>query len=139
MASGCCSAESGSLWHLRAPVVDGVDDLGVVDPAQIREVILRLRMPELALITRSGTPFAGHLDRVRTPQLVGADWRRNSCLLNGQTRGDPSGGTDPPCPARRVRQARDVLVRRGTTPTAELCETPGGRTVAIPKAGWRLK
>ena len=50
--------------------MDGLDDFGVVDPAQIRGPDREVGMPELALDHEQRDPFAGHLDGVRVPELV---------------------------------------------------------------------
>jgi hypothetical protein len=50
--------------------MDRVDDLGVVDPAQVRGGDPEVGMPELALYDQERDPLAGHLDSVRMSQLV---------------------------------------------------------------------
>jgi hypothetical protein len=50
--------------------VHGVDDLSVIDPAQIDRRHPKIRMPELALDNRDRDPFARHLDRVGMPELM---------------------------------------------------------------------
>ena len=56
--------------------VDGVDDLGVVDPAQVHRRDPEIGMPELALYDQQRDTLAGHLDGVSMSQLVGATRRR---------------------------------------------------------------
>jgi hypothetical protein len=51
-------------------LVDGGDNLGVVDPAQISGRDGQVGMPELALDNEQRDPFARHLDRVGVPELV---------------------------------------------------------------------
>jgi hypothetical protein len=51
--------------------VDGVDDFGVIDPAQVSRRDPEVGMPELALDDQQRNPFTRHLDRVRMAQLVG--------------------------------------------------------------------
>jgi len=48
--------------------MNGVDDLGVVDPAQVRRGDRKVGM--LALYDQQRDPFAGHLDRVSVPELM---------------------------------------------------------------------
>src|SRR5438045_2826256 len=50
--------------HRRGPVVDGSDDLGVIDPAQITGRYCQVGVPELALDHDQRDPFAGHLYRM---------------------------------------------------------------------------
>jgi hypothetical protein len=50
--------------------VDRVDDLGVVDPTQVRRGNPEVGMPELALYDQQRDPLARHLDSVRMSQLV---------------------------------------------------------------------
>ena len=50
--------------------MDGVDDLGVVDPLEVDAGDPEVRMPELALDHDERDPFMGHLDRVRMPELM---------------------------------------------------------------------
>jgi hypothetical protein len=52
------------------PLMDRVDDLGVVDPAQVRGGDLDIGMTELALYDKQRDPLAGHLDRVGMAELV---------------------------------------------------------------------
>jgi hypothetical protein len=47
-----------------------MDDLGVIDPAQVRRRDPEVGMPELALDDQKRNPFTGHLYRVGMPQLV---------------------------------------------------------------------
>lgn len=61
---------AGGGDHRRGPLVDGFDDPGVVDPAQIRGGDPEMGMPELALDDEQWDTLAGHFDRVRMPQLV---------------------------------------------------------------------
>jgi hypothetical protein len=44
--------------------VDGVDDFGVVDPAQVRGGDSEVGVPELSLDDDQRHPFAGHLHGV---------------------------------------------------------------------------
>jgi hypothetical protein len=56
--------------HRLGPVVDGLDDLDAVDPAQISGRDREVGMPELSLDHDQRDSLAGHLDRVRMPELV---------------------------------------------------------------------
>ena len=50
--------------------MDGVDDLGVIDPAQIRRGDPKVCVLELALYDHEGNAFARHLDGVRVTELM---------------------------------------------------------------------
>jgi hypothetical protein len=50
--------------------MNGVDDLGVIDPPQIHGGDPEIRVPELTLDHDQRHAFTRHLDRVRMPQLV---------------------------------------------------------------------
>ena len=63
----------GGRDHRCGTFVDGVDDLGVIDPAQVSRRDPEVGMPELGRMTKSENPLTGHLDRVRMPQLVGRE------------------------------------------------------------------
>ena len=56
--------------HWRWALMDGVDDLGVVDPAQVDRGDGEIGMPELGLDNEQRHPLARHLDRVRVAQLM---------------------------------------------------------------------
>jgi len=56
--------------HRRWGFVDGVDDLGVVDAAEIHRGNGKVRVPELTLNHEQGDTLARHLHRVRVTQLV---------------------------------------------------------------------
>jgi len=77
--------------------VNGVDDFGVVDPAQVHRRDPEICVPELALYDQQRDTLAGHLDGVSMSQLV----RRNpSANAGGIGRGveldaDPGGRTRP--------------------------------------------
>ena len=60
----------GCRDHRCGPLVDGVDDLGVVDSAQIRRDDPKVCVPELALDDNEGNAFARHLDGVRVTELM---------------------------------------------------------------------
>jgi hypothetical protein len=83
--------------HRRWPLVNGVDDLGVVDPAEVHRRDPEIGMPELALYDQQRDTLAGHLDGVSMSQLV----RRNSTANAGRMSRrveldtDPGGRTRP--------------------------------------------
>ena len=56
--------------HGSRPFVHGVDDLGVVDPAQIHRGDREVGVAELALDDDEWHAFAGHLNGVGVPELV---------------------------------------------------------------------
>ena len=60
----------GRRDHRRWPLVNGVDDFGVVDAAQIHRRDTEIGMPELALYDEQGDTLAGHLDGVPMAELV---------------------------------------------------------------------
>jgi hypothetical protein len=63
--------QAGVGWDHRGwPLVNCGNDLGVVDPAQVRGGDPEVGMPELALYDQEQDPLAGHLNGVRVPQLV---------------------------------------------------------------------
>jgi hypothetical protein len=62
--------------HRRWPLVNGVDDLGVVDPAQVHRRDPEIGMPELPLYDQQRDTLARHLDGVSMSQLVRATRRR---------------------------------------------------------------
>jgi TRAP-type C4-dicarboxylate transport system substrate-binding protein len=51
--------------------VNGVDDLGVVDPAQVHGRDPEVGMPELPLYDDERNALARHLDSVSMPELMG--------------------------------------------------------------------
>lgn len=53
--------------------MDGVNDLGVVDPPELRGGDSEVGVPELALDHDPWDAFSGHLDRVSVPQLMGSE------------------------------------------------------------------
>jgi hypothetical protein len=57
--------------HWRVPCVDRLDDLGVVDALQVDRGDPEVGMPQLSLDEHKRHAFAGHLDSVRAPQLMG--------------------------------------------------------------------
>jgi hypothetical protein len=53
--------------------VDGLDDLGAIDPAQIRRGDPKVCVSELALYDHQGNAFTRHLDGVRVAELMGGE------------------------------------------------------------------
>ena len=62
--------------HRFGTVVDGLDDLGVVDPAQISGRDREVGMSELSLDHDQRDPLARHPDRMRMPEQTPANRRR---------------------------------------------------------------
>jgi hypothetical protein len=56
--------------HRFRALIDGLDDLGVVDSAEVSGCDREIDMAELALDHDQRDPFARHLNRVRVPQLM---------------------------------------------------------------------
>ena len=77
--------------------MDCVDDLGVVDPAQVRRGDPEVCVPELSLYDQQRDPLSGHLDRVSVPELMRGKPAANPGGLGGATQlaADPSGGAWP--------------------------------------------
>jgi hypothetical protein len=70
--------------------VDGLDDLGAIDPAQIRRGDPKVGVSELALDDHQGNAFTRHLDGVRVAELV----RREPSADPGRRRSVVQGGAD---------------------------------------------
>ncbi len=70
----------------------GVDDLGVVDPAQVGGGDPEIGVSELSLDHHERNALAGHLNGVSVPQLMRGEPATNASLLSGsvQLRADPS-------------------------------------------------
>src|SRR5450432_3552546 len=84
-STGRREALSGADHRCRT-LVDGLDDFGVVDPAEIRGGDRKVGMPELALDHEQRDPFAGHVDGVRVPELVWREPAADARSLSGSTR-----------------------------------------------------
>jgi hypothetical protein len=69
-ASAARSAVRVGGDHRCGSVMDGGDDLGVVDPAQVAGGDGEVGMPELSLDHEQRDPLARHLHRVRVSKLV---------------------------------------------------------------------
>jgi hypothetical protein len=96
--------------------VNGVDDLGVVDSAQVRRLDPEIGMPELALYDQQRDTLAGHLDGVSMSELVGGYPSTNA---GGIGRGveldtDPGGRTRPTA-GRAPEHAEQRPCREGGT------------------------
>src|SRR5438105_15763713 len=70
MGSGGVAQTGGGWDHGCRSFVDGVDDLGVVDPAQVGGCDPEVSMTELPLDDYQRDAFAGHPDCVRVAELV---------------------------------------------------------------------
>jgi hypothetical protein len=77
--------------HRRGTLVNGVHDLGVVDPAQVHGRDPEVGMPELPLYDDQRYALARHLDRVSMPELV----RRKPATQPSGDRGVAQLHTDP--------------------------------------------
>ncbi len=71
LSSGFDAQGVGGRDHWGGAIVDGLDDLGVVDPAQIHGRHPEIGMPELALDDDQWDALARRLDRVGVAQLMG--------------------------------------------------------------------
>lgn len=60
--------------------MDGVDDLGVIDPPQIGRGDPKVCVSELALYDHYGNAFARHLDGVRVAELMWGEPPSNAGL-----------------------------------------------------------
>jgi len=82
--------------------MNGVDDLGVIDPTQIHRRDPEIGMPELPLYDQQRDTLAGHLDGVSMSQLVRRNSTANACGMSRRVEldTDPGGRTRPP--ARRA-------------------------------------
>ena len=101
----------GGRDHRRGTLVNRVDDLGVINPAQVRRRDRDVGMPELPLYDQQRDTLTRHLDCVRMPLLVRRDPTSNT---GGMSRGveldtDPRGRTRPPAgrPPQHAEQRPD--------------------------------
>jgi hypothetical protein len=69
----------GGRDHRRRAFVDGVNDLSVVDPAEVHRGDREVGMPELPLDDEQRHSFARHLDRVSVSELM----RREAASYSG--------------------------------------------------------
>jgi hypothetical protein len=92
--------------------VDGLDDLGAVNPTQIRGGHREVGMTELALDHQQREPLAGHLDGVRVPELVRREPAADARSLGGATElaADPTDAHGRPRVGPRSTQNRGELV-----------------------------
>ena len=120
----------GGRDHRRRAFVDGVNDLSVVDPAEVHRGDREVGMPELPLDDEQRHSVARHLDRVCVSELM----RRKAASYSGsgggpvQLRAD-SGGR-PGATARSGRVAHRTRRRRASWPvgaaTGSVAPTPSG-------------
>ena len=78
-----CSESVGGWDHGRGSLVDGVDDFGVVDAAEVDRGDAEVGVPELALDDDQGDAFSRHLDGVGVTELVGGEPSPDTGLLGG--------------------------------------------------------
>jgi hypothetical protein len=69
--------------HRFGSLVDGLDDLGVVDSAKVSGCDCEIGVTELALDHDQRDALARHLNRVRLAQLMRREPTRDSCLDRG--------------------------------------------------------
>jgi hypothetical protein len=115
----------GPLWtdaksgvrghHWCSACMHGVDDLSVIDPAQVDRGHAEIGMPQLPLDDRDRDPFARHLHRVSMPELSDAE----------QTAGGH----------RHERPPLAALPVRRTPPTAGPPSDRAARTATRPPEG----
>ena len=89
-------AEPGVRWHHGGSAfVDSVDDLGVIDAAQVHRRHAQIGMPQLALNDGDRDPFARHLDRVSVPELMWSEPATNTSTHGRRAQLLPCGGRRP--------------------------------------------
>src|SRR5215216_7677046 len=81
--------------HRRAPGVDGVDDLGVVDALEVDRGDPEVGVPELALDDDQRHAFAGHFDGVRVAELVRREAPTHAGLAGDASQLGAGGGGRP--------------------------------------------
>ena len=122
--------------HWRWPLMDGVDDLGVVDPAQVDRGDGEIGMPELALDNEQRHPLARHLDRVRVAQLMRRKTPPDTGVGGGMVQLRADAGGRPRAAGGRAAQYAE-LGGRACSPTASLPgDGAGGRWPGAPGAGF---
>jgi hypothetical protein len=84
--------------------MDRLDDLGVVDPAQVSGCDREVSMPELPLDHDQRDPLARHLDGMRMPQLVRREPAPNTGGPGGVMELAADSGWRARPPARRTTQ-----------------------------------
>src|SRR2546423_14820012 len=92
MGSGGVAQTGGGWDHGCRSFVDGVDDLGVVDPAQVGGCDPEVSMTELPLDDYQRDAFAGHLDCVRVAELVRREPTAHPCRAARLAQLDPDPG-----------------------------------------------
>jgi hypothetical protein len=102
--------------HRFGSLIDGLDDLGVVDSAEVSGCDREIGMAELALDHDQRDPLARHLNRVRVPQLM----RREPATHSGGNRGVVKLFTDAgrrarPAACRPTHDAEQPSDRQGPT------------------------
>jgi hypothetical protein len=84
--------------------MDGGDDLGVVDPAEVSGGDGQVGMPELCLDHEQRDPLAGRLHRMRVPELVRREPASDSCYRGGVVQLSADSGRSAWPPACRAAQ-----------------------------------
>jgi hypothetical protein len=110
------------------PLMDRVDDLGVVDPTQVRRGDAEVGMPELALYNQQRDTLARHLHSLRMSQLVGCEPAPNSGGQGGPMQlGTDAGRRAWPPAGRAAQNAEERADRQGSAqlePRIELLLIP---------------
>jgi hypothetical protein len=108
--------------------VDYVDDLGVVDRAEVRGGHAEVGLPELALDDDQGHALTRHLNGMRVSQLVRREPAANSGFASGvaKLRSDPSGSARPTARRSSEHTEQRVYRKRGSEhePRLELLPCP---------------
>ena len=111
----------GGRDHRRPSGVDGVDDLGVVDPLQIDRGDPEMCMPELALDNDQRYTLVSQLDRMRMAKLM---WREATPDPRCGGSPAPVGGARTPAPSRVRRSGRGSR-RTASRPATGRAAVPG--------------
>ena len=116
--------------HRFGSLVDGLDDFGVVDSAEVSRRDREVGVAELALDHDQRDPLTRHLDRMRVPELM----RREPATDPGRDRGvvqlsADAGRRARPAACRSAQdaeQSSDRQGRCGARATARGAPTPSG-------------
>src|SRR5436309_13722469 len=128
MGSGGVAQTGGGWDHGCRSFVDGVDDLGVVDPPQVGGCDPEVSMTELPLDDYQRDAFAGHLDCVSVAELVRREPSPDAGRPSGvsQQRADPGrrAGTAAGGSTEHAEQRADRQPRANLQPRLELLPGP---------------
>jgi hypothetical protein len=108
--------------------VDGVDDLGVVDPAQVGGRDPEIGVPELPLDNDHRHPFTGHLHGVRVSQLVRRESAADPSCAGGIAQLPPDSGgrarAAASCSAKHTEDSADRERGSESEPRLKLFPSP---------------